>query len=268
MVTVVKVGGSLLKLGPPENILTDFCKALEGEKLVLVHGGGYEVTEVAEKLGKKQKFIVSPEGMKSRYTDRETAEIYMMVMKGKINSEIVLALLGKGVKAVGISGFDGGLLLAERKKKLITIDERGRRVALEGGYTGKIINVNSLILETLLKESYIPVISPIALGTEGEPLNVDGDRAAAYIAGALKADRVVFLTDVSGVLIEDKLVKDLTITAAKSNMNKVGHGMDKKILAAIEALEHGAKESIISSGSIDNPITNSLKGEDRTVIRK
>lgn len=268
MVTVVKVGGSLLKLGPPENILTDFCKALQEEKLVLVHGGGYEVTDVAEKLGKKQRFIVSPEGIRSRYTDRETVEIYTMVMKGKINSEIVLALEGKGVKAVGISGFDGKLLVAERKKKLLTIDERGRRVAVEGGYTGKIINVNSAILETLLKEDYVPVVSPIAIGTEGEPLNVDGDRAAAYIAGGLKADRVVFLTDVSGVLIDGQLVKELTLMEANNSIREVGHGMDKKILAAIEAVEHGAKESIISSGGLDNPITNSLKGENRTVIKK
>ncbi|MGQ9781574.1 MAG: [LysW]-aminoadipate/[LysW]-glutamate kinase [Nitrososphaeria archaeon] len=267
MVTVVKVGGSLLKLGPPENILNDFSKALQEERLVLVHGGGYEVTEVAERLGKKQKFIISPNGMRSRYTDRETAEIYMMVMKGKINSEIVLALLGKGIRAIGLSGFDGGLLLAERKKKLHVIDERGRRVAIEGGYTGKITDVNSHILETLLREGYVPVISPVALGTEGEPLNVDGDRAAAYIAGRLKADRVVFLTDVGGVLIDGQLIKSLTIGEAKASLKRVGHGMDKKILAAVEALEHGAKESIISSGSVDNPITNSLMGESRTVIR-
>ena len=268
MVTVIKVGGSLLKLGPPENILSEFCKALQEEKLVLVHGGGYEVTEIAEKLGKKQEFVVSPEGMRSRYTDRETVEIYMMVMKGKINSEIVLALEGKGVKAVGISGFDGKLLIAERKKRLLTVDGRGRKVALEGGYTGKITSVNSAILETLLKEDYVPVVSPIAIGTEGEPLNIDGDRAAAYIAGGLKADRVVFLTDVSGVLIDGQLVRELTLTDANTTMRKVGHGMDKKILAAIEAIEHGAKESIISSGSLDNPITNSLKGENRTVIRR
>ena len=267
MVTVVKVGGSLLKLGAPENILVDFVKALQDEKLVLVHGGGYEVTEVAERLGKKQKFIISPDGMRSRYTDRETVEIYMMVMKGKINSEIVLALLARGIKAIGISGFDGGLLQAERKKRLIIIDERGRRVAIEGGYTGKIVNVNTHILETLLREDYVPIISPIALGTEGEPLNVDGDRAAAYIAGGLKADRAIFLTDVSGLIVDGKLVTNLTISEAKVKIKKAGHGMDKKLLAAIEALEHGAKESIISSGNVDNPITNSLKGESRTVIR-
>jgi acetylglutamate/LysW-gamma-L-alpha-aminoadipate kinase len=268
MVTVVKVGGSLLKLGPPENILADFCKALEVEKLVLVHGGGYEVTEVAERLGKRQKFIVSPEGMRSRYTDKETIEIYTMVMKGKINSEIVLALGGKGVKAVGLSGFDGRLLLAERKKKLIAIDERGRRVAMEGGYTGKIVEVNPQILRTLIGEGYVPVIAPVAIGTEGEPLNVDGDRAAAHIAGGLGADRVVFLTDVAGVMINGELIKELTLEDAKASMRKVGFGMDKKLLAAIEALEQGAKESIISAGNVENPITNSLNGESRTVIRR
>jgi acetylglutamate/LysW-gamma-L-alpha-aminoadipate kinase len=148
------------------------------------------------------------------------------------------------------------------------VDSRGRRVALEGGYTGKIIGVNSNILETLLKEGFVPVVSPIALGTEGEPLNVDGDRAAAYIAGGLKAERVVFLTDVNGVLIDGQLVKELSLADANASIRKVGPGMDKKILAAVEAIEQGAKESIISSGSLDNPITNSLSGQNRTVIRK
>jgi len=268
MVTVIKVGGSLLKLGPQENMLEDFKKALGYDKIVLVHGGGYEVTETAEKLGKKQEFVVSPQGMRSRYTDKETIEIYTMVMKGKINSEIVLALQGKGVNAVGLSGFDAKLLLAERKKRLVIIDKRGRKVAIDGGYTGKITNVDTGILKLLLENNYVPVVAPVALGTEGEPLNVDGDRAAAYIAGGLKADRVVFLTDVSGVLINGELVKSMTVDETKANMKKVGHGMDKKLLAALEALEMGANESIISAGNIDNPISNSLNGDSRTVVRK
>lgn len=267
MVIVIKVGGSLLKLGPPENIVNDFIKTMQVDKLVLVHGGGYEVTEVAEKLGKKQRFVVSPEGIRSRYTDRETVEIYTMVMKGKINSEIVLALQAKGVKAVGISGFDGATLVAERKKRLVIVDERGRRVAIDGGYTGKILKANSELLNTLLKENFVPIVAPVALGTEGEPLNVDGDRAAAAIAGCLKAEKAIFLTDVGGVLIDGQLVKEMSIEEAKKSMRKVGFGMDKKIMAAVEAIESGVKESIISAGNIENPLTNSLSGENRTVIR-
>jgi len=267
MVIVVKVGGSLLKLGPPENIVKDFVKMLEVDKLVLVHGGGYEVTEMAERLGKKQKFVVSPDGIRSRYTDKETVEIYTMVMKGKINSEIVLALQAKGVRAVGISGFDSSTLLAERKKRLVIVDERGRKVAIEGGYTGKIVKASSELLNTLLEKNFVPIVAPIALGTEGEMLNVDGDRAAAAIAGCLKAEKTIFLTDVGGVIIDGQLVKMMSVEEARKSMRKVGFGMDKKIMAAVEAIENGAKESIISAGNVENPLTNSLYGENRTVIR-
>ena len=106
--------------------------------MVIVHGGGKEVTNTAIKLGKEQKFIVSPSGVKSRYTDKETILIYTMVMSGKINKSIVGMLLRQGIKAVGITGIDGGTLKALRKKKLLIINEYGRKVMIEGGYTGKI----------------------------------------------------------------------------------------------------------------------------------
>ena len=266
MVTVLKIGGSLLSLGPIDHILQDFKKAVQNERIILVHGGGNEVTKIAEKLGKTQRFIFSPSGIRSRYTDKETVEIYAMVMAGKINTEIVPQLQNIGVPAFGLSGVDGGLIRAERKKKLIIIDERRRKRFIEGGYTGKIREVNTEILDMLLKKDLVPVVSPIAIGLEGEILNVDGDRAAAYIAGFIKADNIIFLTDVEGIYIDGKLVTHLTLENAKTLMRKVGPGMDKKLMASIEAIEMGAKRGIISSGRREDPITYSLYGETRTVI--
>ena len=263
---VLKVGGDVFKSGLNQTLAEDVKRVLESEKLVVVHGGGDEVTEIAEKLGKKQIFVTSPKGIKSRYTDKETVEIYAMVMAGKVNKAIVKWLLSHEIPAVGLSGIDGRLLLANRKKRLVIIDERGRRRIIEGGYTGKINVVNSKLLEILIKNGYVPVVSPIALGEENEYLNVNGDRAAAQIAGALKAEKVIFLTDVSGVWLGEKCLKRLSLKEAKEILPKIGPGMNMKLIASIEALESGVKEAVIASGLIDEPITGALKGLNGTVI--
>ena len=138
MLLVIKMGGSILKEGTSTDLIADLKEVAKTNKIVLVHGGGVEVTEIAAKLGKEQKFIISPEGFRSRYTDKETIEIYTMVMAGKINKQIVLALQSQGIPAVGLAGLDAVDLKAERKTKLIAVDERGRKKVIDGGYTGKI----------------------------------------------------------------------------------------------------------------------------------
>src|SRR5512139_2766652 len=188
MLLVIKMGGSILKEGASSGLVEDLKEVAKQHKVVLVHGGGAEVTEIANKLGKEQKFIVSPEGFRSRYTDKETIEIYTMVMAGKMNKQIVLALEAQGIPAVGICGLDAALLKGERKTKLIAVDERGRKKVIDGGYTGKITEVNVDLLKLLLEKGYVPIVTPIALSQDSEPLNVDGDRTAAIVAGALKAD--------------------------------------------------------------------------------
>ncbi|MEM2513670.1 MAG: acetylaminoadipate kinase, partial [Candidatus Bathyarchaeia archaeon] len=124
---VLKIGGDIYKRGLGESLIDDVKKILENDKVVIVHGGGDEVTDISERLGKKQIFVTSPEGIRSRYTDEETVEIYTMVMAGRINKAIVRWLLSHGILAVGISGIDGALMVANRKKKLLIIDERGRK---------------------------------------------------------------------------------------------------------------------------------------------
>jgi len=262
---VIKFGGSVLYDLHP-SIIEDIRQISLNEKMVLVHGGGNEVTNIATKLGKEQKFIVSPSGIRSRYTDKETAEIYTMVMSGKINKIIVRMLVQAGIRAVGISGIDDNILRAIRKTKLTVLNEKGRKMIIEGGYTGKIHSVETSLLNTLTEGGYLPVVSPIALSENHEFLNVDGDRAAAYIAGNLKAQKIIFLTNVNGLHLDDKLVKNLSASQAKEYLPKIGFGMEKKILASTEALMLGAKEVIISSGKVSNPVTSAINHVDCTVI--
>jgi acetylglutamate/LysW-gamma-L-alpha-aminoadipate kinase len=234
--------------------------------VALVHGGGDMVTDMAKKLGKEQVFVMSPEGFKSRYTDRETAEIYAMMMAGAINTKIVGTLQSFGINAIGLSGFDAGLIRAERKKRLVVVDEKGRKLAIEGGYTGKVTSVNSALLELVMKEGLTPVVSPLAMGMEYEPLNIDGDRTTANVAKAIKADVVIYLTDVEGVLQDGKVIRKIGALEVDGLLEKIGPGMSTKIHAAVEAIKGGVGRAIITSGFADKPLTSALEGNKGTVI--
>jgi [amino group carrier protein]-L-2-aminoadipate 6-kinase len=266
MLLVIKMGGSILKEGASSDLVSDLKEISKKHQVVLVHGGGAEVTEIASKLGKEQKFIMSPEGFRSRYTDKETIEIYTMVMAGKMNKQIVLALQGQGIPAVGLSGLDAAILRAERKLRLISVDERGRKKVIDGGYTGKITQVNIELLTLLLEKCYVPIVTPIALSQDYEPLNVDGDRTAATIAGALKADKLILLTDVEGLILKGERISKIAATEVKEVLSKIGGGMSTKVHAGLEALNQGVKEVLVTSGTAKQPITSVLNHEVGTVI--
>ena len=266
MITI-KIGGSVVDdLHPSE--IDDIKKVVAEEGVILVHGGGKEVTKVTKQLGKEPKFVVSPSGIKSRYTDLETAEIFTMVMSGRVNKTIVKMLQKNGVNAFGLSGVDGKTIQADRKKKLLITNEKGRKQAIDGGYTGKITNVNTSIIKSLLNAGYTPVISPIAISEEFDFLNVDGDRAAANVAGQVNTDKILFLTNVDGLMMDEKLVASLTLEEAKEILPKIGFGMEKKILAATEALDMGVKEALIANGQSENPISSAIAHNNCTVIKK
>ena len=150
MITI-KIGGSVVDNLHPTTI-SDIKTIVEKEGVILVHGGGKEVTKVTEQLGKEPKFVVSPSGIKSRYTDKETSEIFTMVMSGRINKTIVKMLQKNGINAVGLSGMDGKVIQANRKKKLIIMNEKGRKQVIDGGYTGKISDVNADLITTVLEK--------------------------------------------------------------------------------------------------------------------
>ncbi len=266
MLLVIKMGGSILKEGASSDLVSDLKEIAKQHQVVLVHGGGAEVTEIASKLGKEQKFIISPEGFRSRYTDKETIEIYTMVMAGKMNKQIVLALAAQGIPAVGLSGLDAALLKAERKTRLIAVDERGRKKVIDGGYTGKITQVNVDLLKLLLEKGYLPIVTPIALSQDAEPLNVDGDRTAAIVAGALKADKLILLTDVEGLILKGERVPKIAATEVKEVLSKIGGGMSTKVHAGLEALNQGVGEILVTSGVAKQPITSALNHQVGTVI--
>ncbi|MCA9827355.1 MAG: [LysW]-aminoadipate/[LysW]-glutamate kinase [Nitrosopumilus sp.] len=265
MITI-KIGGSVVDNLHP-SIITDIKKIAESEGVILVHGGGKEVTKVCEQLGKEPRFVTSPSGIKSRYTDKETAEIFTMVMSGRINKTIVQMLQKNGVNAIGLSGVDAKIIQADRKKKLLIMNEKGRKQAIDGGYTGKISGINAKFIKSLLEQGLTPVISPIAISEESEFLNVDGDRAAAYVAGKVDCDKVLFITNVDGLLMDDKLVTQLTLAKAKEIRPKIGPGMEKKILASTEALDMGVKEALIANGQKENPISSAIAHDNCTVIK-
>jgi acetylglutamate/LysW-gamma-L-alpha-aminoadipate kinase len=260
-VVVVKVGGRLVANSTVLGRILDDAASLAGNMgLVLVHGGGDIVTFYSKRCGVEPVFVVSPSGIRSRYTSREELEVYVMVMAGKLNKEITASLLARGVNAVGVSGADCGLLRARRKKRIVVVNEKGRRQVVPGGYTGKIVGVNGSCLSSLLNIADAVVVAPVALGEEGEMLNVDGDQAAAHIAASLKADAVVFLTDVPGLMVDGRLVRRVSRRDVERLATLAGYGMNRKLLMAWLAVEGGAGRAVIADGRVEKPITRALEG--------
>jgi acetylglutamate/LysW-gamma-L-alpha-aminoadipate kinase len=264
----------VVKLGGTEGvdfstICQDAAALLEqGRRLVLVHGGSAEANQLGEALGYPPRFITSPSGFTSRYTDRRTLEIFMMAVNGKVNSLLVEQLQGLGVNALGLSGPDGRLLLATRKEAIQSV-ENGKRKIVRDDYTGKIESVNSALLETLLEGGFTPVVAPLALSANGEALNVDADRAAAMIAAALHAGTLLLLTAVPGLMRSfpdgSTLIRSLPRQRLEEAMQYAEGRMKKKILGAEEALQGGVEQVLIADGRVANPITNALAGDATTI---
>jgi acetylglutamate/LysW-gamma-L-alpha-aminoadipate kinase len=267
MIIVKAGGGEGLDM---EAVAADVAEIVEqGQRVVLVHGGSHETTVISEQLGHPPRFVTSVSGHSSRYTDRETLEIFTMVVAGKINKLLVEQLQQMGVNAVGLCGLDGRLLEGQRKDTL-RIVENGKRKVLRGEYSGVIERVNGDLLRMLLDAGYTPVVAPIAISDESEGLNVDGDRVAAAIGAALRADKVIILTNVPGLLRdvadEGSLIKQIPAAQAESYLDRYAKGrMKRKILGAVEALREGVVQVIIADGRADKPVQQALTGKG-TVI--
>ncbi|MCS7145861.1 MAG: [LysW]-aminoadipate/[LysW]-glutamate kinase [Nitrososphaerota archaeon] len=263
MVIVVKAGGRALQSNM-ENIAKSLAGLLD-QSVVFVHGGGDVVTEYSKRLGITPTIVTSPSGIRSRYTDERELEVYVMTMAGKVNKELVSAVQRYGGKAVGLSGVDGALLLAERKKRIIIVDERGRNRVIPGGYTGSIRSVNTTLLMRILEAGYLPVVAPLALGTEGEILNVDGDQAASWVARSIPAEMLVFLSDVDGVMVGGKVVERLTPSEALELAKNIGPGMNRKLVLAGEAVNAGVRKALITSGLGEDPLSRIKTGQGTVV---
>jgi acetylglutamate/LysW-gamma-L-alpha-aminoadipate kinase len=265
---VVKIGGG--EGLNTEAVCADIAElAARSEQFVVAHGGSHEVDVVSEKLGHPPRFVTSVSGHISRYTDRETLEIFAMVVAGRVNKLLVERLQQLGVNAVGLSGLDGRLLEGSRKSILRT-RENDKVKILRGDYSGRIGKVNVGLLRMLLGGGYTPVVAPLAISYESRGLNVDGDRVAAAIGVALEAGKVIILTNVPGLLRhpsnKDTLIRHIPADKVREYMDQYAKGrMKRKLLAAIEALRGGVGQVIITDGRVDQPIQRALAGEG-TVI--
>lgn len=267
-ITVVKLGGT--DGVDFSAICNDALELLKhGEQFVFVHGGSAEANSLGESLGTPPKMITSPSGYTSRYTDRKTLEIFLMAVKGKVNSLLTEQLQILGVNAFGLCGLDGRLMQARRKDSIQGI-ENGKRKIIRDDYTGRVETVNSELLWMLLNAGYLPVIAPVAVSEKGEALNVDADRAAAMVASALKAETLILLTAVPGLMKnfpdESTLIRQLSQSQLSAASEAAQGRMKKKVLGAEEALKGGVSRVIIADGRIQNPISNALAGNG-TVIQ-
>ena len=247
-IVVVKYGGNaMINEDLKKQVMEDIVLLwLIGVKVVLVHGGGPEISELMDKLGKKPEFV---DGL--RVTDQETIDIVQMVLAGKVNKSLVNKLEMNGGKAMGISGMDGMLIEAKIK------DERL-------GFVGEITNIHINPVTDLLEKGYIPVISTVGCDKEGNSYNINGDTAAAYIAGALGAERLIMMTDIEGILKDkdnpDTLIPYIPVEeASKLYEDKIiSGGMIPKVKCCVDAIKKGVKNVVIMDGRVPHSILMEL----------
>lgn len=260
-VVVIKYGGNaMINDHLKEQVMEDIVLlSLIGVRVVLVHGGGPEITETMKKIGKESIFL---NGL--RVTDKETAEIVQMVLAGKINKGLVNLLEVKGGRAMGLSGMDDRMILCEMKDEAL-------------GYVGKITKVNVTPIQDLLEKGYIPVVSTVGCDTEGNVYNINADTAAAYIAGAMQAECLITLTDIAGVLKDandpSSLIPSLDIKEAKELFatGVISGGMIPKVECCIDAINRGVRKVFIMDGRVPHSIlieTLTDEGAGTMVIRE
>ena len=265
----------VIKLGGSEGIDHDhFCDDVAsfvhaGQPLVIVHGGSAETNRVADALGHPPNFVTSPSGYTSRVTDRRTLEIFEMVYCGSVNKGMVERLQQRGVNAIGLSGLDGKIWTG-RRKTAIRVVEDGRTRILRDNWTGTVDRVNTSLLQQLLEAGYVPVLTPPGISTDGEAINVDGDRAAARTASALKAETLLLLSNVPGLLREFPNEHTLVPGLARADLDEVravAKGrMRIKLLGAEEAIDGGVRRVIIGDARGPASIRNALDGAGTHIV--
>ena len=247
-IVVVKYGGNaMVDEEIKQQVMEDIVLLwLIGVKIVLVHGGGPEISDIMQKLGKKPQFV---DGL--RVTDKETVDIVQMVLAGKVNKSLVNLLEMNGGKAMGISGMDGGLIEAEPKDARL-------------GFVGSITKINIDPVMDLLEKNYIPVISTVGCDKEGNTYNINGDTAAAFIAGALNAERLIMMTDIAGILMDKDdpktLISEITVKEAQKLFDDgvISGGMIPKVQCCIDAIDEGVENVIIMDGRVPHSILMEL----------
>ncbi|MCC6276143.1 MAG: acetylglutamate kinase [Leptospiraceae bacterium] len=251
-IIVIKYGGAAMA---KEDLKESFAKDIVllkylGIHPIVVHGGGPEINQMVEKLGLSTEFVRG-----HRITDSQTMEVVEMILTGKVNKQIVSRINSVGGKAIGISGRDGKLAVAE-KESLQFENEKGIIESIDIGLVGKIKTINENILISLQKEGFIPVVSPVAESDRGEPLNINADTMAGMLAGALKAEKLILLTDTEGILINKKLVTGLNKEKIEGYIKdgSISGGMIPKVECCLSAIDRGIKRAHIIDGRIPHSI--------------
>ncbi|OGP64282.1 MAG: acetylglutamate kinase [Deltaproteobacteria bacterium RBG_13_47_9] len=251
---VIKYGGSTME---EEGLKRSFALDVVllkyiGLNPVVVHGGGPQIGEMLAKIGKKSQFV---EGM--RVTDGETMDVVEMVLVGKINKEIVSLINHQGGKAVGLSGKDGRLIIA-KKLRLTKTNAQDEVVELiDIGMVGEVKTINPGVIDALKKENFIPVIAPVGVGEEGETYNINADLVAGKVAAALRAEKLILLTDVEGVMDDEKrLIPTLRVEQAKRLIAQkvISSGMIPKVRCCLDALEQGVAKTHIIDGRVEHAV--------------
>jgi acetylglutamate/LysW-gamma-L-alpha-aminoadipate kinase len=260
-IIVVKCGGNASL--DPAAVCADIAKlTAAGRKVVLVHGGSKEIERLADRLDVPLRRLTSPEGLSARYTDSATLEVVSLALAGVVQPRLVAELISDGTPAVGLTGVQGALVRARRRKAQRAL-VRAKQVIVRGDHSGRITRVNTKLLRTLLDSDFVPVISPPVLGEDSSVLNADADRVAAAVAGALRASALVLLTGAPGVLDDPDDPKSVLATCAiprEGPPPRRDGGIGVKLLAARDALIAGVPTVLIAGGSGPDPVRQALSG--------
>ncbi len=265
---VIKIGGGAAIDAAAYTHFADDL-AILGQPAIVVHGGNAEFSQLSRQLGMPPRMILSASGRVSRYTDEVTMDAMLMAYCGKVNKRLVTALQHAGVNAVGLSALDGRIALG-RRKPVLRGTEEGKPKVLRDDHAGTLEEIDPRLIRLLLDAGYLPVLTPPALGEEGVPINIDGDKLALGLAEALGASHLLFFSDTPGLLAdkddETTLIREVAADAPGTALGAAGGRMVVKVEAALAAISRGVGRVVFADGRVERPISRALDGEG-TVVR-
>ena len=261
---VVKLGGSAGI--DPNHALDDLAGLWPGEQVILVHGANATLDTFQRTMGREPRIVTSSTGQVSRFTDRETMDDLLAVYAGITNKRIVEGLQARGVNAVGLTGIDGGIVRGTRRDALRIVEDGKPRV-LRGDFAGSITAIDTSLPTLLLSHGFLPVLTPPALSTNGEAINVDGDKLALRLALAMGADALIILSNTAGLMAdlmdESTLVREVVVTdeaSVEAALAVAGGRMKKKVRAGIDAINAGIPRVVFGNANVERPITAAMSG--------
>lgn len=264
---VIKIGGgAAIGDGGYANFAEDLAQL--DQPFVIVHGGNAEFSELSRQLGMPPRMITSASGRVTRYTDAATMDAMLMAYCGKVNKRLVATLRAAGVNAVGLSAIDGGIAVG-RRKPVLRGAEDGKPKVFRDDHAGTLESVDLSLVRLLLDQGYVPVLTPPALGEDGVPINVDGDKLALELATALGADGLLFFSDTPGLLRdrhdETSVISEIDASQSETALAAAAGRMTVKVEAALGAIARGVGQVVFADGRIASPVTAALTGRGTTV---